>query len=106
MAGNPLTTDQRRPIEEAGRVAAMGHIPPLRSQRISGPNNGHWSNRRSVTRSSPLRLPVNYRDTTKNRGGLARMFGEPHTPHVMPFATRGNGVSEGRRKLATGKFHT
>jgi hypothetical protein len=27
MAGNPLTTDQRRPIEEAGRVAAMGHIP-------------------------------------------------------------------------------
>ena len=47
-----------------------------------------------------------YRDTTKNSGGLARMFREPHTPHCMPFPTLGNGVSEGRRKLATGKFHT
>ena len=106
MAGNPLTKDQRRPIEVACAWLQWAASQPLCCQRISGPNNGHWSNRRSVTRSSPLRLPVNYRDTTKNRGGLARMFGEPHTPHCMPFPTLGNGVSEGRRKLATGKFHT
>ena len=87
---------EHRPIESSYKNQdSVSSVPPRNRGRLH----------RNFRRTFPT-AATNYHDTTKNRGGLARMFGEPHAPHCMPFATLGNGVSEGKRKLATGKFHT